>query len=150
MWRMKKRHLLYWWVDYIKAFINEEENTNKNFKKLIKLSANTNQKSMTEFIFKSGFTGFYAKVLKEGNICQNDNVLLKIRKNPDLTIEKLNQLIINPMFDENLTIKALNCQDLGYQFLNSLKKRYELKDKDEQFSTYHTWRRVNIFKINSC
>lgn len=103
-----------------------------------KLSANTNQKSMTEFIFKSGFTGFYAKVLKEGNICQNDNVLLKIRKNPDLTIEKLNQLIINPMFDENLTIKALNCQDLGYQFLNSLKKRYELKDKDEQFSTYHT------------
>lgn len=43
MWRMKKRKLIYWWVDYIKAFINEKENENKNFKKLIKLSANTNQ-----------------------------------------------------------------------------------------------------------
>lgn len=43
MWRMKKRRLVYRWVDYIKAFINEHENTNKNFKNLIKLSANTNQ-----------------------------------------------------------------------------------------------------------
>lgn len=42
-WRFKKRELLYWWVDYIKCFINEFENSSKNFKKLTKLSVNSNQ-----------------------------------------------------------------------------------------------------------
>ena len=54
------------------------------------------------------------------------------------TIEKLNQLIVNPMLDEKLTKEALNCEDLGLAFKNSLAKRYELGDKDEQFSYYHT------------
>ena len=103
-----------------------------------KLSANTNKKIMTKFIFDSGLTGWYAKVLEEGFICKDDEVILQIRKNPNLTIEKLNQLIVNPMLDENLTKEALNCEDLGKAFLTSLEKRYKLKDKDEQFSHYHT------------
>ncbi|WP_418185823.1 MOSC domain-containing protein [Aliarcobacter vitoriensis] len=103
-----------------------------------KLSANTEQKNMTKFIFESGFTGFYAKVLKEGNISKGDEIYLESRINPELTIEKLNKIIVNPMIDENLTLKALNCEELGYQFKNSLQKRYEMGDKDEQFSYYHT------------
>ncbi len=103
-----------------------------------KLSINTNQQEMTKFIFESGFTGFYAKVLKEGEIVKSDEVFLESRKNFNLTIEKLNQLILNPMLDENLTLEALNCKDLGYQFKNSLEKRYELGNKDEQFLAYHT------------
>lgn len=103
-----------------------------------KLSANTNKKNMTKFIFESGYTGFYAKVLKEGQILQNDEVILENRTNTNLTIEKLNQLIVNPMLDEKLTKEALNCEDLGLAFKNSLAKRYELGDKDEQFSYYHT------------
>lgn len=103
-----------------------------------KLSANTNKKIMTKFIFDSGLTGWYAKVLEEGFICKDDDVVLQTRKNPNLTIEKLNQLIVNPMLDENLTQEALNCEDLGKAFLTSLEKRYKLKDKDEQFSHYHT------------
>lgn len=103
-----------------------------------KLSANTNKKNMTKFIFDSGFTGWYAKVLTEGFICKNDEVILIERKNPNLTIEKLNQLIVNPMSDVNLTLETLNCEDLGKAFSTSLEKRYKLKDKDEQFSLYHT------------
>jgi MOSC domain-containing protein YiiM len=103
-----------------------------------KLSVNTNQKNMTKFIFDNGLTGWYAKVLEEGIICQNDEVVLEKRTNPNLTIEKLNQLIINPLSDESLTLEALSCDDLGKQFYESLSKRYKLKDKDEQFSYYHT------------
>ena len=103
-----------------------------------KLSANTNQKEMTKFIFDSGLTGWYAKVLEEGFICQNDEVILEKRVNPTLNIKKLNELIINPMSDESLTIEALNCKELGKAFLDSLSKRVNLKDKDEQFSLYHT------------
>jgi len=103
-----------------------------------KLSANTNQQNMTEFIFKSGLTGFYAKVLKEGNISKKDEVFLEHRLNPTLSIEKLNKIIVNPMIDESLTLEALKCEELGYQFKNSLQKRYDLGDKDVQFSYYHT------------
>ncbi len=102
-----------------------------------KLSANTNQKEMAKFIFDSGFTGFYAKVLKEGEISQNDEVILEKRTNPNLTIEKLNQLIAFPISDESLVLEALNCKDLGKPFLESLAKKYKLKEKDEQFLSYH-------------
>ena len=103
-----------------------------------KLSLNTKQDNMTKFIFESGFTGFYAKVLEEGEISKNDEIFLQNRTNPNLTIEKLNQIIVNPMLDEKLTLEALNCEDLGLAFKNSLQKRYELGDKDEQFLSYHT------------
>ena len=103
-----------------------------------KLSANTNQKNMTKFIFDNGLTGWYAKVLEEGIICQNDEVVLEKRTNPNLTIEKLNQLIINPIADETITLEALSCDDLGKQFYESLSKRYKLKEKDDQFYFYHT------------
>ena len=103
-----------------------------------KLSANTDEKNMTNFIFNSGLTGWYAKVLEEGIISQNDEVILEKRPCPNLNIEKLNQLIINPMSDEKLTLEALDCSELGKAFMESLSKRYKLKDKDEQFSHYHT------------
>ena len=102
-----------------------------------KLSANTDEISMTNFIFNSGLTGWYAKVLEEGIISQNDEVILEKRAYPNLNIKKLNQLIINPMLDEKLTLEALNCAQLGNAFMESLSKRYKLKDKDEQFSFYH-------------
>ena len=102
-----------------------------------KLSANTDEKNMTNFIFNSGLTGWYAKVLEEGIISQNDEVILEKRACPNLNIKKLNQLIINPMSDEKLTLEALDCSELGKAFMESLSKRYKLKDKDEQFSYYH-------------
>ena len=102
-----------------------------------KLSANTDEKNMTNFIFNSGLTGWYAKVLEEGIISQNDEVILEKRAYPNLNIKKLNQLIINPMSDEKLTLEALDCSELGKAFMESLSKRYKLKDKDEQFSYYH-------------
>ena len=103
-----------------------------------KLSANTDEKNMTNFIFNSGLTGFYAKVLEEGIISQNDEVILEARNHPNLSIKNLNELIVNPMSDEKLTLEALACDDLGRAFYNSLKKRYELKEDDNQFSFYHT------------
>ena len=103
-----------------------------------KLSANTDEKNMTNFIFNSGLTGFYAKVLEEGIISQNDEVILEKRSHLNLSIKKLNEIIISPMSDEKLTLESLDCADLGRAFYNSLKKRYELKEKDDQFSYYHT------------
>lgn len=103
-----------------------------------KLSANTNEKNMTNFIFNSGFTGFYAKVLDEGIISKHDEVILEKRSHPNLTIKELNKIIVDPQSNEKLTLEALVCDDLGRAFYNSLKKRNELKEDDTQFSFYHT------------
>lgn len=103
-----------------------------------KLSASTKEKDMTKVTFLNGLTGWYAKVLKEGYISKNDEVVLQKRTHENLTIAKLNELIVNPMSDEDRTKEALSCDDLGRAFFASLTKRYTLGDKDDQFSYYHT------------
>lgn len=99
-----------------------------------KLSASTNVKKMTAVIFQHGLTGWYCKVLQEGNISQQDTMVLQERSYPNLNIELLNQLINNPMANEEVTLEALSCEVLGKPFKESLQKRYESKGEDEQFA----------------
>ncbi|WP_419777855.1 MOSC domain-containing protein [Malaciobacter marinus] len=103
-----------------------------------KLSASTKIKQMTKFIFNSGLTGWYAKVLKEGTIKQNDFLILIKREEPLLTISKLNSLILDVNSDKEATLKALSSQFLGKPFKASLEKRYNLGQNDKQFDIYHT------------
>lgn len=103
-----------------------------------KLSANTNKKEMTKFIFNSGLTGWYAKVIKEGVISKHDKLVLEQRVEDELTISVLNKLILNPYENETLSKKALASEVLGKQFLTSLEKRYKDKDADKQFEIYHS------------
>lgn len=99
-----------------------------------KLSASTQVKKMTAVIFQHGLTGWYSKVLKEGTIHQNDTMVLQERLYPNLNIEILNQLIINPLINEAITLEALACEVLGKPFKESLQKRYDSKGEDEQFA----------------
>lgn len=103
-----------------------------------KLSANTNIKEMTKFIFNSGLTGWYAKVLEEGMVKQNDDFILEQRFEPDFKISTLNRLILNPLENKNITQKAINSELLGRAFKKSLEKRFLLRDKDTQFDNYHS------------
>ena len=99
-----------------------------------KLSASTQIKNMTAVIFKNGLTGWYCKVLQEGNIAQNNTMKLQKRSYPNLNIALLNELIINPMANETLSLEALACEVLGKPFKNSLQKRYESNGDDAQFA----------------
>ncbi|WP_419773736.1 MOSC domain-containing protein [Halarcobacter sp.] len=103
-----------------------------------KLSANTNKKEMTKFVFNSGLTGWYAKVLKEGVITKHDKFEFKQRVEEDLTISVLNKLIVNPSIDIDLAKKAVESKYLGKAFQNSLNKRLQAKEKDKQFEVYHS------------
>lgn len=93
---------------------------------------------MTKFIFDSGYTGWYAKVLKEGTICKDDEMRFIKRQEPDLSIKLLNKLIVNPSLNMSLAKKAIQSEFLGKPFKESLEKRYKLKEKDKQFEVYHT------------
>ena len=99
-----------------------------------KLSASTKVKNMTAVIFQNGLTGWYCKVLQEGNICQHDMMILQQREYSNLTIEILNKLVINPAENLAVTQEALQCEVLGKPFKESLQKRYDSKGNDEQFA----------------
>lgn len=89
-----------------------------------KLSASTDIKDMTKFIFQRGLTGWYGKVLQEGEIKKDDDIILKSRGYKNLTISKLNTLMIkNP--DNIIMQEAINCPKLGTPFKNALKRRYK-------------------------
>ena len=89
-----------------------------------KLSANTGVKEMTKFILESGYTGWYAKVLQEGVISQNDDLFLKERVENELSIEVLNKLMFDISFDKRLAKKAVDSTLLGKPFQESLEKKY--------------------------
>ena len=94
-----------------------------------KLSAHTGISTMTQTIFEQGHTGWYAKVVNEGEICRNDLVSLIHRPFPDLTIRLLNRLMVDPKCDIQATQKALKCDALGAAFKRSLEKRVHGSDE---------------------
>lgn len=89
-----------------------------------KLSANTQISDMTKLIYKNGFTGWYARVVKEGLVKQDDEATLLDRKYPNLTIANLNTLIQNPKIDTPLYNEAVECDTLGAAFKKSLTARF--------------------------
>lgn len=103
-----------------------------------KLSANTNTKPMTSIIFNNGLTGWYARVLEEGEVSQGDEVHLIKRPYPTLTIKALNQVIVDPHSNKEVTIKAINCPVLGEQFKASLASRAKIEDAKNEPFWYHT------------
>lgn len=62
MGRYRKRELLYFWVDYIKAYINTWKTENNNFTLLNSLSANSNF-----FYFSFNKVDFFCELLPLGN-----------------------------------------------------------------------------------
>lgn len=89
-----------------------------------KLSINTGVNTMANILYKHGLTGWYGRVLQEGRIRQNDMVVLKKRRFPELTISVLNQLMIDPSINTILVEKALQTECLGPAFKTSLENRY--------------------------
>lgn len=102
-----------------------------------KLSANTKTKKMTSLIYNNGLTGWYARVVEDGEIAQGDEIFLTKRKYPNLTIEALNKIIVNPLSNIKLTKEALACDILGAEFKASLDGRAKLKDPLNEPFWYH-------------
>ena len=102
-----------------------------------KLSANTKTKNMTSIIYNNGLTGWYARVLEFGDISQGDDIFLLKRTYPELTIEALNRVIVNPLVDIETTKKAISCEVLGAEFKASLEGRAKLKDPKNEPFWYH-------------
>lgn len=91
-----------------------------------KISKKHHNKTFTKHIYDTGRTGWYYRVLEEGQIQKDDEVqLLKRLENP-ITILKANEILKEANSYEELTKYLLDLDILGEPFRKSLKKRYKV------------------------
>ena len=91
-----------------------------------KISKKHNDKTFKKHIYDTKRTGWYYRVLQEGQISANDEVELISRVSNPISIYKANEILENPKEDEKSTSILINLSVLGEQFKNNLKKRYKV------------------------
>ncbi|OOF82655.1 MOSC domain-containing protein [Rodentibacter caecimuris] len=84
-----------------------------------RLSKNTNNPETQKTVYLSGWSGWYVRVIEEGEISQGDELILKSRPYPQLTIRHLNRLLSGKPTAEELE-QALAVEELAAAFKRSL------------------------------
>jgi excinuclease ABC subunit C len=87
-----------------------------------KISKKHKNKTFTKYIYDTGQTGWYYRVLQEGQIQKDDKVILIKRLENPINILQANDILKNPNKDIKLTKYLLNLKVLGEPFRKSLKK----------------------------
>ncbi len=85
-------------------------------------------KNLTSLIVKEGKTGFYLRVIKEGEISKDDNFKLIKRKYNKLNIEYINKCCFNAKNHQNEIKEILECPELSEAYRIDLLKRYKNKE----------------------
>ena len=84
-----------------------------------RLSHNTKNENTREVIRQSGWTGWYVRVIEEGEIHQGDELILQHRPYPEWTIRRLNTLLSAPSSVAELE-EALAIEELASAFKRSV------------------------------
>lgn len=87
-----------------------------------RLSHNTQNKLARETIRDSGWTGWYVRVVEEGEIKQGDELILQHRPYPQFTIRTLNRLLSGNPTAQELEY-ALAIEELAEAFKRSLRSQ---------------------------
>ena len=89
-----------------------------------RLSKNTNNPNTQAIVRESGWTGWYVRVLREGEIAQGDALILHKRPYPQMTIRHLNRLLSAPTHCAELEA-ALALNELAPAFKRSLQNQLD-------------------------
>ncbi|WP_109078009.1 MOSC domain-containing protein [Aggregatibacter kilianii] len=84
-----------------------------------RLSKNTDNPNTQQTVYRSGWSGWYVRVVREGEIRRGDKLLLQARPHPDFTIRHLNRLLSAPKNVSELE-QALALDVLASAFKRSL------------------------------
>lgn len=91
-------------------------------------------KNLTALIVKEGRSGFYLRVIKEGEISKNDEFKLIQRKYEKLNIEYINRCYYNAKDNQEEIKEILEIPELSPPYKEDLQKRY--KDKEYGLESY--------------
>ena len=84
-----------------------------------RLSKNTNNSNTQQTVYRSGWSGWYVRVVQAGVICKGDKLHLLSRPHPEFTIRHLNRLLSAPNHAGELE-QALALEVLAPAFKRSL------------------------------
>lgn len=90
-----------------------------------KIGQKWHNKNFTKYIYDSGETGWYYRVLKEGKIKQGDTLRLVKRENHKVTIKKANEILRDPKKDIELANYLLDLDVLSEAWKKSLRKKLD-------------------------
>ena len=90
-----------------------------------KISKKHNNETFKKNIHDTRRTGWYYRVLQEGQISKNDDVELAKRLNNSISIFDANEIMYNPKKNEDITKKLIDIDELGEQFKNNLISKYK-------------------------
>jgi MOSC domain-containing protein YiiM len=85
-------------------------------------------KKVSRYIVQNYATGWYVRVLAQGILDINDDMILEKRVS-DISIKELSEFLINPPQDAKLINKILNTKALAQSYKNDLTKQID-KQKD--------------------
>lgn len=88
-----------------------------------KLSHHSGFQKMTYFIVSTGLSGWYLRVIQEGELCSGEPVQQIQNPYPDLNILALNQAVQRPKENAAIIQKACECPLIGPAFLETLRKK---------------------------
>ncbi len=88
-----------------------------------KISQKWDNPEFTKYIYKSGETGWYYRVLQTGKIKQNDKIELIKRANDKVSIKKANDILREPSKYPELCDYLLNLDILSQAWRESLQKK---------------------------
>lgn len=90
-----------------------------------KVSYFLEEKLGTKFMFQSGLTGWYLRVLKNGKISDKEKLSRIKQGDSELSIFNLNSLVNSSLEDNELLQKAINSETLGDAYKKTLRKKLE-------------------------
>ena len=87
------------------------------------LARKFNQAKLPFWVQQTGKTGWYLRVLQEGNVQANDTFELTQRNNPSWSITRANQLMYTPGHSKYDIASILECQQLSNSWKTTFEKR---------------------------
>ena len=89
-----------------------------------KLARRWQVKDLVVRVVKTGYTGWYVRVLKTGTIYQGDTITLVDRPQPEWTLEKANQVMHHQKKDPEAARELASVEQLSESWKNQLSKRF--------------------------
>lgn len=92
-----------------------------------KISDLTKIKNLTSLVVKEAKTGFFLRVLKEGIICKEDNLILTSRLDNTVSISQISHCYYNAKDNQEIIKNILSLDVLAKDYKQALEKRYKYK-----------------------
>ena len=88
-----------------------------------KLARKFNQAKLPFWVQQTSKTGWYFRVIQEGEVQAGDKFSLSERNNPSWSITRANQLMYTPGQSKDNIVSILECEQLSSSWTNTFKKR---------------------------